>query len=553
MSPVPRSRFVPPASAPRKRTRSVEVRPLGGLHTGVPPQDLRPGYSPALKNFVPDPDGLITPRSGLSAFGTHDFGGPVLGASEVFDDQGASCAFAPSTRSLSFFHPTNGVWSELSYVPGSLSWMQGLPSGLSTDLWDSTSIFDIATNSYIAVASNNVDSLKFFTVDDATTTYSDFTYADSIDSTSAARGVASVNDRLVLFNTLSSTNTKYPTRVMWSARGNPKSFLIDDGAGAEDLMDMKGEGIAAVRFKDFLLLFTNQEIWRATPTLDSYAFRFDRVVDNQGTRFAKTIVATPNGVIFLGRDYEVYVTDGAGVYPLGPEGGEGLSRIQRYIKDNIDDPMRAWALYNQSDKRYELFFPTTASTSGFPDRALFFDLVNRTWWPQEFGAELSSGVDVEDASEGDVIDAVEDAIDDVPTQFDLFAVVTGDRRPNVFTATGSALRFRSDQTSDAGTAIDARWRSGGLGGGAFRQTHLTEVWTDYETDETSSASLFVGNARDADAFSSGVTLSFTTPGGVVFTPTWKTSRDPNFEIRIADGSRPKIASFSATLKDGSKF
>lgn len=554
MSPVPRARFTPPSAARRKRTRSVEVRPLGGLHTGIPAQDLPPGYTPEARNFEPTPDGLMRPRSGLSKFSTYDFGGPVLGATEVFDIDGNSCAFAPSTASVSFFHPSPQAWSELSYVPGSLSWMSGAPSGLSTDYWKAVSVYDQNTDAVIAVASNNVDPIKFFEVASDTSTFSDFTFVDSIESTARARAVTAVNDRLVFFNTVSSDGTRSPTRVIASARGNPKSFQISDGAYVEDLMEMRGEGTAAVRFKDFLLLFTDYEIWRATPTLDSYAFRFDRVIDSVGCRFPETIVATPSGVIFLGRDREVYVTDGASVLPLGPEGGEGVSRIQRYLQDNVTKIERSWALYNQTDRRYELYVTASETTNGFPTRSLVFDFDSRTWWPQRFPFELSDGLDLSDPSEGDTWDAIDMTWDELAIAWDSFAVVSGERRVNAFTSDGTALRFRSDQTSDAGTEIDARWRSGGLGGGAFRQTHLTEIWTDYETDVASSnVSVFVGNARDSGAFSSGITLSLTTPSGVAFTPTWKTARDPNFEIRVGDGSRPRIANFGVTVKDGSKF
>jgi hypothetical protein len=548
-----RSRFKPmPPRAPL-REREISLPLVGGLHAGVAPQDLPRGFSPDLRNLTPDVPGWVAPRSGLSRHGAFNFNGAVLGAFETFDDTGVLGALATSARSVSFLHATNQAWSALSYVPGNLSWHTGNLSGTSSDYFTAETVYDDSLGRMLVVFSNNTDSFKYISVASTTTTFSDFTWADSIASTTAARDIASVNDRLVLFNTLSSTGTRFPTRVMASARGNPRSFLVADGAYVEDLMDMKGSGQAAVRWKEFLVLFTELEIWRAIPTEDDYAFRFARTIDNMGTPWPRTIATAPEGVIFVGRDREVYITDGVSIQALGPVGGEGASRIQRKLLDEALSMGRAWALYNATDRRYELYYTAADSPDGYPSRALFYSLPQQTWWPQRFAFGLSDGVDLVDPATLVTWDDIKDSWDAMAAIWEDFNVTQGNRRPNVFSSTGAAYRYFSAQTSDGGEAIDVRWRSPGFKAGT-RKVHLKEIWLDYENDSASSASLWLGSSRSGSAFVPATApLSLAETSDPLFVPVWKTDHHPSFELRIADGGRPRIASFSATIQDASKF
>jgi hypothetical protein len=530
---------------------------LGGVHAGLPPHELplSAGFTPEARNFSPERDGWIKPRSGLSKLGTHDFGGAVIGAAEVFDIEGRSCAFAPSARSLSFFHPEVQAWSELSYVPGTVAsaMTDGAVSGLSTNYFRTISLYEQNGERFVGVTSNGTNAVKFFSTTSNTETYSDFTWIDSLDSMQKAHDIASINDRLVFVNMENSNGTRFPTRVFWSARGDPLNYAIASGAGFEDLMDMRGEIQRAMKFRDFVVLFTDYEIWRATPTFDDYAFRFDIIADNIGCPFPNTIVATPLGIVFMEHDREIWITDGVTVAPLGPSDLEGPSRIKSILRDDAINMDRTWATYDHTANRYELYYVASDSALGYPTRALWFDLDARSWWPQRFGHELSAGIDFYDAATIVTYDEIEDTYDSVTLDYDSYDVGQKNRRVNVFTSNGSALRFTSTQTNDAGVAIDARWRSAGMKDASARQRHLTEVWVDYEITSASSVSVFVGASRDDSLFAEGAEISLTPPGGLVFVPTWKTGTSPNFEVRIADGGQPRIASFSATLKDASRF
>ena len=536
-----KARFTPPTRSPSGREREVTFGVAGGFHGGVPSQGVPNGFSPAVRNFVPTGAGAIAPRSALSKVPETRIIGinaPVLGGAELVDGSGYFTAIIASTRSVQAFNNTLGSWQSIFYTPGNQSWHSGPLSSLSTDYIEAVGIyastFAGGVGDMLCVFSNQSDSLKYWQIS-ATTTYSDFTWADSIASTHNARSVCAVNDRLVLFNTRPNGGAVHPTRVMWSARGNPLSFLVADGAGAEDLMEMRGEGQKAVRFRDFMLLFTEIELWRATPTFDDYAFRFDRVVDSIGCPNPRTIAVTPDGVVFLGVDYEVYITDGVNVLRLGPIEGKGESRIQAHLRGELVTPHRAWAMYNRTLRRYELYYSISGSEQGYPTRAMFYDFATQTWWPQTFSNGLTFGLDMTDYTIPFVTATSANSFD-----------------PNYFDSFGTAFRASSTITNDAGNTIDARWRSPGAKN-ASRKAHLKEVWIDADVDSASSGSIWLGSARSNSVFTAEKAIAFTTANDPIFVPTFTTDNAPSFELRINDGGRPRIASFSATLQDASKF
>ena len=547
MTPTRRAKFTPPTSAPHAREREVTFGVAGGFHGGVPSQGVPKGFSPKVQNFVPSGDGFITPRSGLSsssltisAGGEPQNHGVVLGGWETYNVGGGRFAVASARTNINLLTSSTLLWSRYSYVAGNQSWHAGAVSINTFGYYKAETIYDAVLNANICVFSNNSNSLKWFNTADilvSALTYSDFTWPDSINSTHAAADMTSVSDRLVFFNTTSSAGVKTPTRVMWSARGNPRSFLVADGAGAEDLMEMRGVGQACIRFKDFVLFFSEFDIWRGTPTFDDYVFRFDRVIDGIGTPYPRTVVTTPKGVIFLGRDQEVYITDGVNVAPLGPMEGAGESRIQAKIRGEMTDGTRCWGVYNQKLNRYELYYSIDDSPGDYPSRGLFYDFNTQTWWPQVFTHGLSVGFEY--------IDPFVSFIGGDGILYDQRTIYT-------FDSFGTWHRFMSGKTNDSGATIDARWRSPGAKN-ATRKAHLKEVWIDADVDSASSASVWIGSARCGSVFTSERQVRLTPANDPTFVPVFTTDNAPSFEIRIADGGRPRIASFSATLQDASKF
>ena len=540
-----------PVGSPSK-PKSIQriFRPTLGLHSGDMPQDLPPGFTPEARNFVTE-QGAITPRSGLSRFGNFSVGAPVLGADELLDVNGNSMAVIGSALSLYHYHASNDSWSRLSYLPASTITVNNPPSGNSTEYWQFAQIFDDSLNGYLGLASNGTNFVKFFSVNASATTFSDFTWIYNIDQTKAAKAISVLADRVVLFNSISSAGTQHPTRVMWSARGLPRDFTRLNGAGYEDLVDMRGEGTACVRQQDSLMLFTDREIWVGQPTLDDYAFRFYRISDKLGCPFPRTAVSTPFGVLFVSRDLDVYVATPQGeVQPISKL-EDGTSRIASYLGNGLINANRSWAVYNAMKRRYELYYAHSESGQGFPTRALYYSIDDKSWMPQRFNHELSIGCDLKDPGTLTTWNDLTQTFDSFDRAWD--SIAAGDERRDVmpFSSGGTAYRLLSTQTTDDGTAIDARWRSHGLARG-MEQTHLTEVWLDYSVASNSSVSMWP-TADYGATFGTPAALSLVSTKRQTFIPTWVTGQSPQFELRVADGSQPRIQRVQATLLPAGKF
>lgn len=549
---IPQTRYGFPLKAPEQERsfRSI-FRPTLGVHTGDVPQDLAPGFTPEARNYVTDA-GWLRPRSGLSRFGGYSFGRPVLGGTEIPDASGELAAVASSASTIAVHHPSVDSWSELSYIKGSILGSDDTLSGLSTDYWSTTPAFDDTIGEYVAVLSNGTNWMKWFEVGQSTATYSDFTWTHDLAETKSAKAVVEVNDRLALFNSISSAGTKFPTRFAWSARGNIREWNATNGAGAEELVGMRGEGQTAVKFQDIVYLFSDEEVWIARPTLDDYAFRFDRITDKLGCPYPRTAVATPLGVIFLARDLEVYVVNGNRVQPLGPAGPNEPSRIQPLLLDELTEGDRAWAAYSQTQRRYELYYTARDSAEGFPRRALYFHIDDHSWLPQRFNHELTIGFDFEDPGArtewGDLSGLEWNELG----AWDNFGRGENTRDVVTFGSGGTSYRLRQNQADDDGSTIDARWRSHGLNQrDHMRQAALSEVWLDYDANSASSGTLLVSDDLGA-SFDDGVALAFDPAKDNAFVPTWAVARSPLFELRT-DGDGPKVARFQASLRDAGRF
>ena len=547
---IRRSRFgspYPPGLMRQPESRVEIFDPTRGFHSGEPPQDLPPGMTPAARNFVVD-GGYLTPRSGLSQFGAYSLGEAVLGGGEVFDSSGHPNAIVFSSGTVAYYERNAASWSALSYIEDASLGAPDTFSGETNSYAQHAAIYDPASDKNAVIFCNNlINYPKIAYLHDSLATYSDYTAPFSL--LSKAKSVAAFDNRLLFFHTQDGSTAK-PTRIVWSARGNPNSFNVIDGGGAEDLLDMRGSGQKVVAEKDSLLLFSDEEIWRARPRGDAYAFDFYPVAQQRGGPYPQTIVNTPFGTAFLGRDLEVYVVSGQDVLPLGPRRPGSPSRINRELRSTLTRPDRAWGLYNQEQHRYELYYTTSSATSGYPNRALFFHFENGAWMPQHYQHELTYGFEMEAGSLPLSWDEIEATWDQMNLTWDGDNSAGFGRNITTFGSAGTVYTFRSDQTTDDTTAIDCRWRSHALNSrDQLRFDQLYEVNIEAEVPSASSLSVMVSDDLGAsflDGFNINLSASSITNA---FAPVWVTARAPQFEIRLNDGGTPKIARMQARLRD----
>lgn len=548
------SKYGFPGNVVRQPESRVTIfEPALGFDGGQAPQELPPGYTPASQNVVSE-RGEIKPRSGFSRYeGTYDVGGPVLFGFEAIDIQGRRHAIATSADSVAYMRSGDTQFLTLAWFATS----DQTPLGDYLNGWDGAQVYEPARDKNIAVLTNNRQLPKFLEVDQSTLTYSDFTWCAS--SFSRARSVCESNYRIVFFNVSTATLT-FPTRVQWTARGNPLDFSVAGGGGFEDLLDMRGVGQRIYADGNDLILFTDEQIWRGRPRDDLFAYDFYAINRQLGCPYPRTIAETQYGLVFLARDQELCLLRGDEVVPLGPTGlrkaDENHSRIQRKLQTEMQNGELAWGMYNSQENAYKLRYTSNDTNANlFPQRGLVYSFHNRSFFPEKFdGHSVSYGFEMQDIEEAAAWDSIPFTWNEYNTSWDNAGLGIAPIREVIFSSSGTPYRFRSDQTSDDGTAIDWRWRSHGLNmENVFQQDLLYEVWMDYRSDTSSNVSLFVSSNLGA-TFDSGFskTLSATSIMTEMF-PVNITATSPLFEIRGNDGSVPRIARFQANLRDAGRF
>lgn len=537
------------------KRRSKVFRPELGFSAAEPPEKLEPGFSPAMRNIVIN-GGHIRPRSGLSTFAGHPLDDPVVGGDEFFDVRGNPFDLSLSSSSVAAYDASSDDWSELSYAPVDANLT---PSGTSRDYWATAAVYDGQQDRELAVFTNNQNFPKFWEVDSSQDFYSDFSFARSF--LSAARDVTEADQRLVWFN-VEENGTRRPVRVVWSSRGNPADYQLPPNgtAGFEDIPDMRGRGHTAVANDDDLVLFTDQEIWRGRATRDLYAFEFAPITRKVATPYENTITKTPLGIVFVGEDFEIYALRGnSSLDILSAPGREQKSRLRQHLKDVVADEERMFGVYNIRERRFELYFPDTNSTDGYPNRALYFHLENAAWSEQRFGAEITWGhgfTDPDERADDATWDEISTQWDNKNELWDESTKVKGTLRPLLYSSDATAYRTRSSETLDDGATMDVRWRSHGLQLGkdgrinTMRRTEVDEVWMEYRSDQTSEVSMYM-TSDGGDNFQSGFTMiTEDTESDQFFAPVYAEGRAPQFEVRM-QGDGPEIERFQTRLRPSS--
>jgi hypothetical protein len=531
------------------KSARVEVfTPTRGLHRGDAAQDLQPGYTPDASNFVVSGGGL-TPRSGLSRWrtGSSQVSGPAIGSFRVSDLTGFQYLIGASDRTISVHNPNDDSWTALS----SHTTQSDVPSGTSREYWDSAYLYDAAADRNLAVLTNHKDVPKVFVIEPSVTTYSNLTDFTSL--ASKARSVCAFDNRLVWFN-MSTDSLAQPSRVLWSVRGQPRNYQLLDGAGFEDLLDMRGIGTRVIAEREGVVLFSDEEIWRGRKRGDAYVFDFYPVSRNVGCPYPRTIVQTPLGTIFLSFDLELYLLQGDAVRPLGPQNDGEASRIQLFLQENLYDAERAWAVYNPAKVRYELFYTGSESAEGYPTRGLFYHLIEESFFPQTFSHELPSGVEFKDQGVPSTWDATVATWDEVATSWDEQVTAGNGYSVHPFSSAGTSYRFEDAQTDDDGSRITAYWTSHAMNrDDQIRMERFTELWVEHKQASASSASVtFAPDLSFSGAETYNTALGAGDYGRTLVTG-FASGAAPHFKVQVTDGGTPKFMRFQAKLVEGGLY
>jgi hypothetical protein len=273
------------------------------------------------------------------------------------------------------------------------------------------------------------------------------------------------------------------------------SSWTDGSSGFDDLLDSRGAGTKIVAEENRLVAFTTEEIWQIIPTGGPFVFTHGAIDRKIGCPYPATVADTPWGIVFMGNDFNMYIL---------PKGG-GVAQtigndVYQELRTNLDQPSRAWGLYNTQTQNYELHYAVRGG-GGYPTKALFLDSRSLKWMPQSYTHSLTYGWmgSVGTTSAGTTWQNLLTAgltWGQVTQTWGQLAGSTIPQLAALYGASGGTFYYGSSAaTNDAnldgqGKAVVCRWRSHAIGGDdPTRSKTLTEIRLDYTGDSTSSLSV----------------------------------------------------------------
>lgn len=489
----------------RRRSRFGEVVPLRlrseatviiveptGIDESRAPTNTDPGstgkvrFNTYSENFIIR-DGALEPRPKLSqhTLNAKPLGGTILGGTDVLSSTGSRYHLVSSTTRLAYHSIFS--YSPLSYV--SSFGYSAPPSSTTYDRTNFVQIYEPRVDDMLAVMSVTSSYQTLFCWQSGTTVFSNLTSAPR------ARHVAVLDNFVIAGNIrdVGSAQSKYIQRVQWSDRGNPSNWT-SGLSGFQDLLDAKGQITRIVGQESRIVLFFDEEIWVGARDVFPNIFRFAPLDRAVGTRYGQTVAETPIGIIFLGSDHMVYLLPTGG----GPAVNIG-QKVTAVIRAGpfLDPDGQPWAVYDGATRAYQLYLPFK-SDPVVPDSALHYTVDDGKWALQSYintstnvGRFLTCGWAGRhqgyNSGNGDTWSSVSGVYTWETYPFTWGHNLNpsgGVHLPVIFTASsdGTVYYLNSNSSTDDGTFIKARWRTGPLGGANPEAVKCINAYrVDYQT------------------------------------------------------------------------
>lgn len=528
----------------RSLTSVLIVEPTVGVDSSQPSVDVPLGSTPDSQNYIMR-EGALEPRPMLSLRGANPQPMstiPILGGLEVIGVTGDRFPLVSGTTTMAWY--SNNSWGVLSYV--SAYGLNDPPSGSDIQYWDFTQIYQVDRDENIAVgAPGSYQSLYCWQAN--TTTFSTLTGAPR------ATAVAAFDNFLLAANIRSGTSD-FVQRIQWSDRGSASSWTAGL-SGFEDLLQMRGDITRLLPLENRIIVFGENETWQGYRSDFPNLFVFQPIDTAVGCPYPWTATVTPQGILFLGRDYHVYL--------LPKQGGQPVSvgqRLHRSIRNLIDRPERAWGCWDHTTDVYQLNYPIKGG-SGRPQRAAWLDLESGAWAPQSYdpvagSLSLTRGFEIQLSSSATTWGGLQAAGITWSTLNMTWADLAGASEERAILAGSSAgtlYYLNSNATSDNGTPVRSYWQSSSLGGDTPSVTKtMTRLYMDYQADSASSLTVSISQNQGA-SFDGGQPLAIPPSSGIsqARADVYVASRYPTFRLE-SEGARYRLYRFLVELRYGSR-
>lgn len=541
--------------SPKSRTTVILVEPTLGIESSQPSVDVPLGSTPESDNYILR-EGAMEPRPMLALVNTNPAPMntiPIFGGMELVSVGGNRFPVVSGSTRMAVYNQsaTPGAWSLLSYVSAG-----GMNDQPSSGMWDFTQIYSDLRDENVAVgAASSYQTLYV--------TQSDTTVFSSLTGAPRALRVCAFDNYLMAFN-LRSGSSDYVQRVQWSDRGSVSSWT-GGLSGFEDLLSMRGQGTRIMAQENRVILFSDSEIWRGVSTQAfPNIFQFESLDNSVGCPYPWTAVTTPLGIIFLSKNYQVYL--------LPKQGGQAVpigQHVFRYLRRRIGNPENAWAAFDNLTNQYQLYFPVQGGTA-YAQRAAYLNIEdpnNVSWAPQSFdlqggGVALSRGFALQQVLSSSTswggLGAANVRWADLAISWSELGGSGSNQAILAGTSGGTLTYFNSNGTADvtkSGSAVAVRsyWRSTAMGGYEPERTKtLTQIRVDYAADSASSLSIAASQNQGA-SFDPGVSLNLPTVSTLsqVRADLYTNARYPMFEVSSV-GQRYRLFRFYAEMRSGGR-
>lgn len=529
----------------RSETSTLILEPTLGLNVGQSPLNLQEGATPNCENFIMR-DGRLEPRSVLSQLGTT---GAIPAGFEAYDalvggiaanktDDSRYLLVAGRETRWAYQEPGRTTWPTVGYTP-----LYGL-----SDYWDFTQIYsDIHDeNMIVGGITSRGTILPYWVVGSSN--------ISTLTGSPGARFVAAFDNYLVAANT-GESGTAYPQRVRWSDRGSASSWT-GGTSGFEDLLGAKGGITRIVPLENRLIVFFEDEIWQGVRVDFPGILSFSALDTSVGCPFSWTVTPTPQGILFMARNYQTYLLpkDGGGAQPIG-------QRIHKTIRDSIKYPSKAFGVYDGVNNFYHFYF-NSGNSGNLPNRALWLHLDTGAWAPQSFATNkivltrgFTAPISLSMASSWDDLSNLGVTWDALTESWDDLMGVGNERQAVVMLSTRTVYEYSSILTRDNNSEIPtAYWQSKPLESGApFAQKALLQVRTEYTATSNSSLTVRTSPSQGA-AFDTGSLVTLATASQVSQMPAYvqQPARYPVFRVEASGQTGYALHRFYADMRIGGR-
>ena len=544
----------PLPTQPRSAHSVLILEPTLGFSLNQPETDLEPGNTPDSRNYAMQ-EGALKLRPTLSAYTSNENPvGPLTGGRPIISSNASFYTLVSGATQLAYY--SAGSWSSpLSYVSSNA--ISTPYSATSLEFTDMTQVYDPVNDDMLAlVASQSYQTLLTWAPEAAV--------FSSVTGAPRARYVETFDNFVMALNVRDSNpsnESRYVQRVQWSDRGDPMQWdatVANSLAGFEDLLDAKGEGTRLVNAENRVVVFFEDEIWQGYRTTGATSFAFSALDRTIGSPYPWTVIQTPVGIFFLGRDLMVYLL-AKGATQATPVGYP----VQRWLRGRMDVPANAWGVYDPDGRTYQLWYPKRG-IADTASEAVFLNVAENSWASQStehnaetfllhrgftaYNATADASITYADlASGGETYNSVASTFADM----DGSAAFAG-RVIAAGTSNGTICYF-SNGTTDLGVSIGALWRSHAMGSDTPDEGKvLQEVRIDYQSD--SLATIAVSASRDQGATYDTavvVTLEQAAQQSTAVAHLYSHSRYPTFKVEC-ESQGAKLYRFWAKMRRGGR-